>query len=173
MRKRNIAVLFLVLLSTVPVCAGENGRAAAGLEIGGGSHLIVPDAYALIHFSFPSGPSGVRLSAQAGFSYLFNFWTDIHAGNIYFPLGLEILYLPMNLGCSLLYYLSLSDITGEGIFEASARTYLDLASTDHFHFNLLVSLGLSAFWDYGTRPVFPVTAKIGFLFRFPFKEKQD
>lgn len=173
MRKGLLIVLFLALFSSGFLSAENTEPAAFGAEIGGGSHLIVPDAYVLLDGSFPLGSSGFRLAARAGFSYIFGIWDDIHAGNIYFPAGLELMYSPMNLGISLLYYSSLSDIAGEGIFDAALRSCLELVSSPKLEFLLVFSLGLSAFWDYGTRPVFPVTAKIGFRLNVPFGEPAD
>ncbi len=170
MRKRYAAFLFLILLATSGLYAGEKEPAAFSAEISGGSCLFIPHTAVLLNISFPLGSTHFRIAAQAGCNYLFNVWDAVHAGNFYFPMGFELSYIPMHLGFSCLYHMSLSDITGEGIIETSFRTYLDLVIKPRFEFQLFFSLGLSAFWDYNTQPVFPVTADIGLRFRFPFRK---
>lgn len=169
MRKNLVAVFFLLFLAPTVLFSADRDPVAVAIDTGGGSHLLIPEAYGMLDFSFPLGFSGFRLSAKAGFSYIFDLWQDIHAGNIYFPAGVELMYAPMNLGLEALYYSSLAAFTAEGIFEVSARTYLDLVTRPHFHMKLLFSLGLSVFWEFGTQPVFPVTAKLALRFAVPFK----
>jgi len=173
MRKRYAVLLFLIVPVTSGLYAEEKEPAAFSAEISGGSYLLVPHTAVLLNVTFPLGSTHVRIAARAGCNYLFNVWDAVHAGNFYFPVGFELSYTPMHLGFSCLYHMSLSDITGEGIIETSLRTYLDLVIKPRFEFLLVFSLGLSAFWDYTTQPVFPVTADIGLRFRFPFRKSTE
>lgn len=169
MRKRNLTVLFLLFIGFFPLSAADKEPGAFSCDIDGGTHLIIPEASCILSVTFPLGTSGLYLSGQTGFTYLFNLWDDVHAGNIYFPAGVELLHKPMGLGLSARYYLSLSDITGEGIFETLLLAYLPLVEKPRFRFSMLFSLGVAMFRQYGDSAVFPVTAKIGFRFTIPFR----
>ncbi|MBI9109508.1 MAG: hypothetical protein JEZ04_22385 [Spirochaetales bacterium] len=143
----------LILIIILPVCAmAQTGgsdidtevvdglEVAVDLRLAGNAVSIIPGLSAIIGVPISLGREFITLIPMVGFQYFFDVWTDIH-NSYYLPLGLGLVYNPMNVGIELLYYLPVGVTDGKHFLSAavSGETLLFEISGFSMHFGL--SLG--------------------------------
>jgi len=120
--------------------APEGFNVSIDLRLAGTAVSIIPGLSAIIGVPISLGSDSLALVPQVGFLYFFDVWTDIHS-SYYIPVGIGVIYNPLNIGLEVLYYPPVGDDAGIHLISATAAAEMMFLEAEAFSMHFGMGLG--------------------------------